>query len=84
MPLQDVTGEKLDILLVPSEDEMMAVQAHARAQAIPTHTFAGAARLAAPLAPDWVEALVRRGLVGLCVGKVALLALEIQADGMAG
>lgn len=37
----DVTGEKLDVLLAPSEDEMMAVQAAARQLGLPTHTFAG-------------------------------------------
>ena len=34
-------GERLEVLLAPSEDELMEVQAKARALGLPTHTFAG-------------------------------------------
>ncbi len=39
--LQDEGGEKLEVLLAPSEDDLMEVQASARALGLPTHTFAG-------------------------------------------
>lgn len=37
----DMGGERLEVLLAPSEDELMEVQAKARALGLPTHTFAG-------------------------------------------
>lgn len=37
----ELTGQKLEVLLATSEDELMAVQAAARAAGLPTHTFAG-------------------------------------------
>ncbi len=39
--MQDMGGERLEVLLAPSEDELMEVQAKARALGLPTHTFAG-------------------------------------------
>lgn len=39
--LQEAGGEPLDVLGVPSEQDMLLVQQAARAMAVPTHTFAG-------------------------------------------